>query len=103
MMAAIALRRDGWQVVYLGSDAPIGDAVGLAYRVEADVLGISLALEERVADLEASLRDAELPPRLELLVCGAAATPDVARRLGARCAESDLTSTVAELRTLRTG
>ncbi len=30
MMAAIALRRDGWKVVYLGADTPLADAVALA-------------------------------------------------------------------------
>ena len=36
MMAAIALRRDGWKVVYLGADTPFGDAVALAARLGAD-------------------------------------------------------------------
>ena len=29
MMATIALRRDGWKVVYLGADAPLADALAL--------------------------------------------------------------------------
>jgi MerR family transcriptional regulator, light-induced transcriptional regulator len=32
MMATIALRRDGWKVVYLGADAPLTDAFALARR-----------------------------------------------------------------------
>src|SRR5256886_10937246 len=52
MMAAIALRRDGWKVVYLGTDIPIGDAVALAVRLSARLLGISLASKERAAAVE---------------------------------------------------
>src|SRR6267154_2669037 len=38
MMAAIALRRDGWKVVYLGADTPFEDAVALARRLSARVV-----------------------------------------------------------------
>src|SRR5439155_4068376 len=40
MMLAIALRRDGWRVVYLGADTPFGDAVDLAERVDARLVAI---------------------------------------------------------------
>ena len=36
MMAAIALRRDGWKVVYLGADTPLGDAFALARRLRRE-------------------------------------------------------------------
>jgi methanogenic corrinoid protein MtbC1 len=41
MMLAIALRRDGWKVTYLGADMPFEAAVALARRQSARVLGIS--------------------------------------------------------------
>ena len=43
MMAAIALRRDGWKVVYLGADTPLADALALAEALSARVLGVSLS------------------------------------------------------------
>ena len=42
MMLAIALRRDGWKVTYLGADTPLADAAALAVRQSARVLGISV-------------------------------------------------------------
>jgi hypothetical protein len=41
MMLAIALRRDGWKVTYLGADTPFEAAVALARRQSARLLGIS--------------------------------------------------------------
>jgi len=97
MMAAIALRRDGWKIVYLGADTPLRDAVALARRVGARVLGISLAMDERVAALERALRGAK-PEELEVVVGGSAATRQVAKRLGATYAGAELPSAVETLR-----
>lgn len=41
MMVAIALRRDGWKIVYLGANTPIAQAVELAQKHAARVLAIS--------------------------------------------------------------
>jgi DNA-binding transcriptional MerR regulator len=41
MMVAIALRRDGWKIVYLGANTPLDDAVALAKKHDARVLAIS--------------------------------------------------------------
>jgi DNA-binding transcriptional MerR regulator len=41
MMLAIGLRRDGWKVVYLGADTPVADALDVAQRQSARMLGIS--------------------------------------------------------------
>src|SRR6185437_1257551 len=35
MMTAIAFRRDGWKVVYLGADTPLADALALAGRLKS--------------------------------------------------------------------
>ena len=37
-MLAVALRADGWQVVYLGADTPVDDALRMAERADARVL-----------------------------------------------------------------
>jgi MerR family transcriptional regulator, light-induced transcriptional regulator len=42
MMVAIGLRRDGWKVVYLGANTPLDDAVEVARRHSARILGISV-------------------------------------------------------------
>lgn len=41
MMLAIALRRDGWKIVYLGANTPVDQAVALAKKHGARVLAIS--------------------------------------------------------------
>jgi DNA-binding transcriptional MerR regulator len=45
MMLAIALRRDGWRVVYLGADTPLADAAALAQREAARFLGVSATVK----------------------------------------------------------
>src|SRR3954454_24192150 len=56
MMATIALRRDGWKVVYLGADVPVADALALAEATSARVLGLSLATAARTDTLESGLQ-----------------------------------------------
>jgi hypothetical protein len=46
MMLAIGLRRDGWKVIYLGADTPLDDAVDVARRQSARVLGISCTVAQ---------------------------------------------------------
>jgi methanogenic corrinoid protein MtbC1 len=98
MMASIAMRRDGWKIVYLGADTPVRDAAALAAKVSARVLGISIAIVERAASLERELRSAALPDELAVVLGGAAATRPLARRLGATYAGPSLTDAVETLR-----
>lgn len=100
MTAAIALHRDGWKVVYLGGDTPVADVLSLAGRLSARLLGISLAMRERGEELEHALRGLQLLPGVTLVLGGGGATPELARRLGARCAGTDLRRAVADLREL---
>jgi MerR family transcriptional regulator, light-induced transcriptional regulator len=93
MMATIALRRDGWKVFYLGSDTPVADALALARRVSARFLGWSVSAPEP-AD---ALRPAE---DVALVVGGAEATAQLAKRLGAVRVGADLPAIVASLRKL---
>jgi methanogenic corrinoid protein MtbC1 len=98
MMAAIALRGDGWNVVYLGSDTPAEAAVAMAERLGARVLGISIAAPERGAALEEALRDVARPEGLELVVGGGGASAKLAKRLSASLAPRDLPAAVGALR-----
>src|SRR5438477_418957 len=79
MMAAIALRRDGWKVVYLGADTPLQDALDLAGLVSARLLGLSVAMAERAASLETALRTAKPPEGLSVVLGGAGASRVLAR------------------------
>jgi MerR family transcriptional regulator, light-induced transcriptional regulator len=101
MMATIALRRDGWKVVYLGADAPLTDAFALAEAMSARVLGLSLATAARTDALESGLRGGP-PGGVSLVVGGAGATEPIARRLGAVYAGATLDGAVETIRTLAT-
>jgi MerR family transcriptional regulator, light-induced transcriptional regulator len=101
MMATIALRRDGWKVVYLGADAPLPDALALAEAMSARVLGLSLATSARTDALESGLR-AGAPRGVSLVVGGAGATEPLARRIGAVHAGATLDGAVETIRTLAT-
>jgi MerR family transcriptional regulator, light-induced transcriptional regulator len=101
MMATIALRRDGWKVVYLGADAPLTDAFALAEAMSARVLGLSLATAARTDALESGLRGGP-PGGVSLVVGGAGATEPIARRLGAVYAGATLDDAVKTIRTLAT-
>jgi methanogenic corrinoid protein MtbC1 len=83
MMVGIALRRDGWDVTYLGADVPLDDAVDVARRTSARVLGISVTTSERADALEPPL-DRAMP----LVVGGRSADAALAQRLGASHAAS---------------
>jgi len=100
MMTAIALRRDGWKVVYLGADTPLADAIALATQVAGRVLGLSLSSEEQVPALESALGETSLPHGLRLVVGGRGASATVAGRLGAVYGGPDLPGAVAAVRAL---
>jgi DNA-binding transcriptional MerR regulator len=98
MTLAVALRNDGWQVVYVGADTPLEGAVELAHRVSAGFIGVSMTLPERAAALARSIRDARLPRGTALVVGGAAATSELAERLGGHYVDGDLIHAVRMLR-----
>ncbi len=100
MTAAIALRRDGWKVVYLGSDTPTADAIDLASRLSARMLGVSLTLPEHGEALASELRGCARPAGVELVLGGAGAAPGLAGRLGAQLADPELSRAVRALREL---
>jgi len=96
MMLAIALRRDGWKVVYLGADTPFEAAVALAERVSARLVGISLTTAEHAAAFDGNLTAQRA---VEVVLGGKAATPALAKRVGARHAGGRIADCVAALRT----
>jgi DNA-binding transcriptional MerR regulator len=96
MTAAIALRRDGWKIVYLGADTPLADASALAQRLQARLLGLSVALREHAEKLEKSA----FPEGIALLVGGSGSSAALARRLGGTWAGSGLRGAVETVRLL---
>jgi DNA-binding transcriptional MerR regulator len=93
MMATLALRRDGWQVFYLGCNTPVEDAQALARRVSARFVGWSVT---GAAPADALAPSGGIPQ----VIGGAAATPELARRLGATRVKADLAAIVASMRKL---
>jgi methanogenic corrinoid protein MtbC1 len=100
MMAALALRRDGWKIVYLGADTPVRDAFSLAEKLSANVVGLSVAMEAHRTALEKEVGKTKPPTGLRLVVGGAAANRSLARRLGAVHAGGKLADAVDTVRTL---
>jgi methanogenic corrinoid protein MtbC1 len=98
MMAAIALRRDGWNAVYLGCDTPVVDALALAERLSARVLGISVSSATLSKALQQALRAAARPTGLAVVIGGAGATPKLAKSLEASLAPRELPAAVGALR-----
>jgi DNA-binding transcriptional MerR regulator len=96
MSAAIMLRRDGWKVVYLGADTPLADAVALARRLPARLLGLSIALREHAESLERKT----FPEGIALVVGGSGASAALARRLGGTWAGPGLRSAVETVRSV---
>jgi methanogenic corrinoid protein MtbC1 len=93
MMVAVRLRRDGWRVVYLGANTPLADAVEVARRQDARLLGISVTTPQNLAALEPAAADG-----LTVVLGGAAATAAAAKRLGAVHVGGDLGEAVAAVR-----
>jgi MerR family transcriptional regulator, light-induced transcriptional regulator len=100
MMAALALRRDGWKIVYLGADTPLADVFALAEKLSARVVGLSVALDEHGAALEREIRKAKPPSDVRLVLGGGGSNRGLARRIGAVHAGGKLTDAVKTVRTL---
>ena len=94
LMLGTLMRADGWQVVYLGADAPADDAIELADRLDADVLCLSVSMREHTS----SLGKVDLPRELQLVLGGAAANDRLARRMGGVFVNENLRRSVRELR-----
>lgn len=95
MMVAIRLRRDGWRVVYLGANTPVADAVTVAQRQGARLLGISVTTPHNLTALERATAETD---GLTIVLGGAAASPAAAKRLGAIHVGGGLAEAVAAVR-----
>jgi DNA-binding transcriptional MerR regulator len=100
MMAALALRRDGWKIVYLGADTPLLDTFALAEKVSANVIALSVAMDAHGTALEKELGTARPPAGVRLVVGGAASNRGLSRRLGAVHAGGKLADAVKTVRSL---
>jgi methanogenic corrinoid protein MtbC1 len=94
LMLGTLLRADGWQIAYVGPDAPLDDALELAERVDAGAVCLSATMREHLA----TLRSVDVPRDVTLTLGGAAASPTAARRLKAQFADGNLRRAVRELR-----
>lgn len=100
MTVAIALRNDGWKVAYLGADTPLADACALARSAGAVALGISVCMREHAGEIERELSACERPDELEIVLGGAAATRSLAKKLGGRYLDGELSEIVRAMRAL---
>lgn len=98
MSVALLLRADGWQVAYLGADAPLRDVFELARRLDAPLVGLSVATIDNAKTLRTAMAKTHPPDDTELVLGGSAATVRLARAIGARPAGDDVRRTVRELR-----
>jgi methanogenic corrinoid protein MtbC1 len=96
LMLGALLRADGWQVAYLGADAPLDDVFELAERLDANLVCLSVTMREHAA----ALARTPVPAGVTLALGGHAASERVARRLGARHLDGSMRSSVRELRKL---
>ena len=100
MMTTIALRRDGWKVVYLGADAPLEDALALSGS-----LGACARAEHRGAGTKRRSRSRfarGCAEGVSVVVGGAGASGDSPARLGALHAGPTLGGAVQAIRALAT-
>ena len=97
LLVAALMGADGWGVTYLGADTPVGDALALAERLDADVLAFSVTMTEHIEALRAAGKPAK-GARAGRVLGGRAATAGLARAIGAQTLGDDLGAAVAELR-----
>jgi methanogenic corrinoid protein MtbC1 len=96
LMLGTLLRSDGWQVAYLGADAPLEEALELAETLDAELLCLSVTMREHAG----KLKRPRVPDGLALAIGGPAASTRLARRLGAQHVNDNLRRSVRELRKL---
>jgi MerR family transcriptional regulator, light-induced transcriptional regulator len=83
----LALRERGWRITYLGPDTPIDSLENAARTLEPAAVVIAVTTPQRLAGTEASLR--KLARSVPLWIAGAAASPKVTEKAGARHLDAD--------------
>ena len=84
MTLALHLAGDGWRVVYLGQNTPVGDAAAAADAARARLLAISVTMADRIGELADALRETEQDRRCEVIVGGSPVDRKLAGVLGVR-------------------
>jgi len=87
LVFGIVLSRKGWRVGYLGANTPMPDTIQVAAQSRPSLVVLAATVPERFTAVATELtRLVELAP---LVLAGAGASPDLARRIGARVLEGD--------------
>lgn len=87
MAFGIILAQAGWAITYLGASTPVDELAATVEQAAPDLVVVAAADPARFEPVEDELR--ALVRLAPLAVAGAAATPDLARRLGARLLGGD--------------
>ena len=98
LMLACLLRADGWEVLYLGQSTPVADAIAIAREHDAALLGFSVTMDDHVEVFERDFGGVRAHHPPTTVIGGAAASPGLAKKLGARYIGDDLGKAVPALR-----
>lgn len=83
----LALRARGWRITYLGPDTPVDTLADVVGSLRPRLVVVSASMPERLDPALAQLRD--LSRRTRVVVAGAGATPEAARRAHAELVQED--------------
>ncbi len=95
----LALRARGWRIAYLGSDLPVDDLAATARQLGPDVVVVSATTPEVASDSAVAL--AAVSAVAPLAIGGAAATPAIGLRTGARLLRDDVVSAADQVTAAR--
>ncbi len=88
-MVADTLQALGFATRYLGNSVPLAELCTVAVEMQADVIGLSLAMPDLAASLEDELDILRVvSPRSRFLIGGQGVTPALAERTGADFVEN---------------
>ena len=87
LVFGIVLNRGGWRVEFLGANTPMGDTLQVTSQTRPGMVVMTAHRTERFTAVVPEL--SELAALAPLLLAGAGATPELAKRVGARCLGGD--------------
>ena len=87
IMFGIALREQGWRIVYLGQDTPLGDVAQLVETDGVTLVVVATRHRRVLADAETELR--RIAASAELVIAGPGADAALAEAIGAMLVEVD--------------
>ena len=83
----VALHRRGWRITYLGTDSPIGPVADISRSVVPAVVVLLGMTEEGFLDQAHEIE--QLAKQVQVVIAGAGATPEVARRTRTHLLDQD--------------